>query len=474
MIKLVVGNIMTNVETTEIFAQSVYDALAYKVKGSEHANRYASRKWGRHYEWDGIKSFFDKKNKYFLTGLLGTVVKALRDKGVPVEVVDARQKPPLSPHASDFKLKGIDLYDYQMRVIDDFLAAKRGVARLATGAGKTEIAIALTKHLGLTTLFLTHRINLLTQTARRYMLRCPELKNHIGVLGGGMNEPKRVTIATVQTLFAMIKKNPRLMADFLSQFQFLIVDEAHRSGAKQFYIPASLCKNAYYRLGLTATPFMGGNVEADMFLMGITADVISRVTNGELIERGILAKPLFKFFTVTEPNLSRFHNWRDIYERGIIYNAERNMLVATQTKKLSDMGKKVLVIVRECAHGELLTGMIKDQGVRTLYCDGRHTGDEREGALEALRKGKVDAIVATNIFDEGIDVHDINAIVLAAGTKSAPALFQRTGRAIRKKSEEVGNYAIILDFIDDTHRILKEHSMLRYDMVKNEPGFTIL
>jgi superfamily II DNA or RNA helicase len=465
---------MTHVEVPDSLAQSIYDALAYKVKGSEHAARYASKKWGRHYEWDGIKSFFDKKNKYFLTGLLGVVVKALRDKGIPVEVVDGRQRPLPSPYASDFSLKGIELRDYQERVIDDFLGAKRGVARLATGAGKTEIAIALTKHLGLPTLFLTHRINLLTQTARRYVARCPELKNHIGVLGGGLNEPKRVTIATVQTLFAMIKKHPKPMAEFLSQFQFLVVDEAHRSGAKQFYVPASLCRNAYYRLALTATPFMGGDAESDMYLMGITADVISRVSNGELIERGILAKPLFKFFTVTEPDLSRFHDWRDVYERGIMFNASRNMLVASQTKKLTDMGKKTLVIVRECAHGELLTGLIKEQGVRTLYCDGRHSGSEREGALDALRKDRIDCIVATNIFDEGIDVHDINAIVLAAGTKSAPALFQRTGRAIRKKSEAVGNYAIIIDFIDDTHRILRDHSTLRYEMVKNEPGFTIL
>lgn len=89
-----------------------------------------------------------------------------------------------------------------------------------------------------------------------------------------------------------------------------------------------------------------------------------------------------------------------------------------------------------------------------------------------MADGHIQAIIATNIFDEGIDVKEIDSVVLAAGNKSAPALFQRTGRAIRKKAEE--NYAVIIDFIDRTHKKLLEHSSARYGIVTNEPGFVVL
>ena len=347
------------------------------------------------------------------------------------------------------------------------------MARLATGAGKTEVAIAITKGLRLPTLFLTHRVNLLTQTAKRYASRCPELADQIGILGGGITEPKLVTIATVQTLYSLVKKNPKQMAEFLAQFKFLIIDEAHRSGAKQFYLPSMLCRNAYYRLSLTATPFMSGDDEADMYLMGTTGPIVTTVTNGELIAQGVLARPMFKFFTITEPNLKSFSNWRDIYERGIIYNVQRNTLIAQQAAKLTDMGCRILVICREVAHTAILHELLVEAGVRVEVCNGDKDYHERDKALERMAKGRIDALVCTNIFDEGIDVGEINAVILAAGTKSAPALFQRTGRAIRKKADGE-NYAIVIDFIDETHRILSEHSWQRYNLVRSEAGFTII
>jgi superfamily II DNA or RNA helicase len=109
--------------------------------------------------------------------------------------------------------------------------------------------------------------------------------------------------------------------------------------------------------------------------------------------------------------------------------------------------------------------------VKVRYQDGRHSYAQREKALKWLSKTG-DAIIATNIFDEGVDCRQINAIILAAGTKAAPALFQRTGRAMRKKSDE--NYAIIIDFIDHQHKKLAEHSNRRYNLIKKEKGFTIL
>jgi superfamily II DNA or RNA helicase len=110
--------------------------------------------------------------------------------------------------------------------------------------------------------------------------------------------------------------------------------------------------------------------------------------------------------------------------------------------------------------------------MRAKYLDGDNTQGEREKALKLLSRDKLDCVIATNIFDEGVDVEDIGAVILAGGTKSAPALYQRSGRAMRKKEES--NVAIIIDFFDHHHPKLLEHSERRYELIKGQPGFTII
>lgn len=345
---------------------------------------------------------------------------------------------------------------------------------LGTGAGKTAIAIACTKALNLPTLFLTHRVNLLNQTAQRFTEQFPECQNHIGLIGDGAFQPNHLTIATVQTIQSRYKKDPKNIEKLLEKYKFLIIDEAHRSGSKQFHVPASLCKNAYYRLALTATPFMKGNAEEDMFLRGVAGDVITKVDTDFLIENGYLARPFFKFFSIEadDKELKKLTNWQDIYEMGIVKNKKRNKIICSQTRKLIESQKKVLIVVLNVKHGKLLTQIMKDIGIRVKFMHGSKSYKHREKALQEIAEDKLDVIVATNIFDEGIDVNNINVVILAAGTKSAPGLFQRTGRSMRKKDTD--NYAIVIDFIDKQNEKLFNHSMKRYNMVKNEKGFQIL
>ena len=422
-----------------------------------------------------MKSFYIRPQNVFMAGLLPLVIRWLETNSIEYQVEDKRQKPEnLSTGLVEIHegmLKGITLHDYQVRTIKGFVEAGRGVVQLPTGSGKTEIAIAIVKALNVPTIWLTHRVNLLYQTAKRFVTRYPAVKDQIGVVGNGVFDPKFLTMATVQTIQSMLKNDRPETAAMLRGFQCFVIDEAHWVGSEQFSDPPLYCTNAYYRVGLTATPFMSENRHNHLSLMGITGPVVSRVTNFELIERGILAKPFFKYFTVEEPRLARSANWRTVYEQGIIYNRQRNLLIASQVRQLAEKGKKILVIVRERAHGRLLCDLLEGDGVKAKYQDGENTYVERTKALKWL-SSRGDCIIATNIFDEGIDVSEINVLVLAAGTKAAPAFYQRTGRAMRKKSD--GNYAIVIDFIDRQHHRLLEHSERRYKMAKQEKGFVIL
>jgi len=468
MIRLVVGDIFTRVVGEDWEAQKIlYETLSYKVKGAEHIARK------RGIQWDGIQSYYNTQNFHFLTGFTPRVVAALHAANVQYEIADERNNP--VGRLGDHTLHGTTLRDYQEKTLQDMLEQKRGIVHLATGSGKTEVSAAATKALGVPTIFLTHRVNLMRQSHRRYLSRLPEFADQFGLIGDGVYEPGKITFAMVQTIQRMGKnpKKARQINDELAKYQCLFIDEAHRAGASYFWRAANACHNAHFRFGLTATPFMHDDQEANLMLEGITGPIIAKVTATELIERGYLARPLFKFYYIDEPkSLKRLRNWRDIYEQGIIGNAYRNRVIIDQTKTLIGMGKKALVIVVEKEHGRTLLEMFTDAGVNAQYVDGEDNTGEREEAIAALASGKRDCIICTNIFDEGVDTDCIGAVVLAGGTKSAPALFQRTGRAMRPKEEQ--NYCVIIDFIDRFHHKLEEHSMRRYRLVQQEEGFRII
>jgi superfamily II DNA or RNA helicase len=274
-------------------------------------------------------------------------------------------------------------------------------------------------------------------------------------------------------LSKLCQNNKKEAYKLLSQFNVLFIDEAHRSKATQFQLPAMFCDKAYYRYALTATPFMNNNAEEDMILQGLTGNIIAEVSISDLVNAGLLAQPYFKFIEINEPtNISHLSEWRDVYEQGIIHNKYRNKLICQYAMKLAENNKKVLVIIKEIIHGNILYQTLQNCGCKVAFASGKDDATVRSKILKAITKDKLDIVIATNIFDEGIDVKDISAVIMGAGTKSIPAFFQRTGRAIRKKENE--NNAIIIDFIDKQHGMLHSHSKQRLSIVKNEPAFQII
>lgn len=468
MIRLTITNTYTYLDTDNFQTRKlVWDALSYQVNN----HHVIARRIGNP-KWDGIKSYFEAKEGRFMTGLLPLVFKAMRDVGITPELIDARKRPPIELPPGRIQMHDVELRDYQDPAVRDFFKAGRGILGLATGAGKTECAAAITKLAGMQTLFLTHKVDLLHQTAARFRKRLGS-RADIGIVGDSIFEPREITIATAQTVNALLKNNPGRIMPLLKATQVLIVDEAHRSTAGMFARPILECENAFYRCGLTATGFMSGDPAEDLALMGLFGGIVARVTSLELIERGILARPFFKFHTISHPvEVAKLKEWRAIYERGIVRNDYRNSFIAKQTGKLIEMGRKPLCIVQEKQHGLILQNFMHDLKIRSVFLQGENSYEERSNALDKLVNGKIQAIIATNIFDEGVDCDAISAVMLAAGNKSAPALLQRTGRAIRKKDED--NYAVVVDFLDRQHKKLLEHSMRRYTVVKNEPGFTVL
>lgn len=465
--KLEITNSFCHVHDSSQFTDNViWAALSWEPSSA----RFLRKKFG-HYR-QPPRSHYDRKTKTFLSGLHPIVTAALEARKIPFKV-EINRKAPSVASKSLKPISGINLYDYQKNAAEAFLGANRGILKLSTGAGKTLLAKSITKALNVPTIFFTHRTNLLYQTAKRFEKRLPEYKGKFGIIGGGEFSPNFITFATVQTVARRLKDDPDMKA-LLEMYELVIVDEAHKFSSEQFVKAISACTNAYYRLGLTATPFMRGDKNEEYNLRGSIGDVIYEVTNSDLISRGLLARPYVKYIEMTSDKpLDDLSDYREVYSQGVVNNKIRNVKIVDVVNSLKKKKPKILVVTSDVSHANLLQKMISDSGVKSELCTGATDAKTRQKSLAKLEKGRIDCIVASTIFDEGINIESLGSIVLAAGGKSVPALYQRIGRTMRKKGEEE-NYCIVVDFIDRQHGILLNQSKQRLKIIKGEKEFRIL
>lgn len=258
----------------------------------------------------------------------------------------------------------------------------------------------------------------------------------------------------------------------LECFEFVILEEAHEASGNSYYEILRHCKNAFYRLALTGTPFMRDSQESNMRLMACAGDIGIRVTEKMLIDRGILAKPYFKTveLKIKPPKMHIATQWQAAYRLGIVENEERNKSIVKEALKAKIYGLTTMVLVQHTNHGEKLMKLMRLAGIKADYIRGENDQAERKAALKRLESGEIDVLIGTNILDVGVDVPAVGVIILAGGGKAEIALRQRIGRGLRFK--KVGpNVALVVDFSDHFNKTLKEHALQRQEIIKQTPGF---
>lgn len=450
------------------FPREILDPItSYKVDGYFFA---ASYKKGH---WDGCKRFIkydqSKKQYYFGTGFLQRITQALDNANFPYHLYDERVYEDISP--TYVLLPGVDLragaYSYQAECLDAMLSHGRGILKLGTGGGKTEIGAALIKSIGKRTVWLTHRLNLLHQTRKRLRTRLGE---EIGIIGDGECDIKPITVAMVQTL---AQEYPQVMA-FLKEVEVVIGDEIHHLESDQWYdrfeaIPAK------WRFGLTATPRING---PGLALVAQTGEILMDIPSVNLIERGVLVPPRIWFVRCKEPKLPKKMDWREVYSQGIVNNAGRNKLLRDIATVFRADEKSCITLVKRVGHGEMLSDFFAHSGIKTQFIRGSVSQEQRDEYLEQLKEGRLHHIVAmTEIMAEGADYPWLRAIVNATGSKCGGSIkddelgrqtIQILGRVIRKCPGK--EYADYVDVSDNTHKSLMQASIERVATLEAE-GF---
>lgn len=466
--------------------------LSYEVEGAENM---AAFKMGH---WDGRSSFFERRHQRFPAGFANLVTQQLQKRGYDVQI---KRKPlpiPKGPERPLFDKYGYSQpdYDYQVQVSDKLARHGRLIAQIATGGGKSRIAQIVTARIMRPTLFLTTRSVLMYQMRDHYQAMLKGLttfgkiadasKHTVGVLGDSQWDPRKfINVGMVQTLAARLKEpNPfdplakqqeqtRIREStlrLLEFFELVILEEAHEASGNSYYDILQLCKNAHYRLALTATPFMR-DTESNMRLMAVSGPIGVKVTEKELIDRGILATPKFKYIETEKPEgLFRSTRWPRCYTIGITENKHRNTAIIKEAVRAVGYGLPVMILVQRKDHGKLLEKSLAANGLRTAFIFGDSEQAIRREALQKLATGDIQILVGSTILDVGVDVPAIGMVILAGAGKAEVQLRQRIGRGLRAKKTGA-NVALIVDFLDKGNEYLAQHATQRRVIVEETPGF---
>lgn len=432
--------------------------------------------------WDGYISLL--KNGLIPTGAMRYVVDELEAQGYQCVYsysqlchrVDASEP-------SDDMLDGTILRDYQMDAVRTLLAKGRGIAKMATNAGKTLVAAALIKALGnANAMVLVRSKDLLYQTSSRL---AGYLGRSVGIIGDQQRSDDDVVVATIQTLQSMRKMDETTYGKRAGRQEFerrfygnrvLIIDECHHVGNNRTF-DILMDITGWHRYGMSGTPLDRGQLN-DSKLIACTGPVQVDVSNRQMIENGWSARPYIIVSEVPDRtdgcwagDMSGEMAWDTSYQLAyddfIIHHPERNAFIVEDAKAEFDNGSSILVIVTRIEHGNILADAMLDSGIMATFVNGGSPMDQRMMALDSLNNGP-SCVIATNIFDEGVDVPALDVVILACGGNSHINLLQRIGRGLRCKDGD--NVMRVYDYLDGQNEYLVNHMEERLNVYKQE-GF---
>ena len=356
-------------------------------------------------------------------------------------------------------------YSYQQEILDKLEAERtvRGYTRnlvvAATGTGKTVISALDYKRFRKQNpdkpcrlLFVAHREEILKQSL--YTFRAVLKDANFGELFVGSYKPESIdnlflSIQTFNSQSFIEKTAP----DF---YDYIIVDEFHHAAAPtyqkllNYYHPCIL-------LGLTATPErMDGKSILPYFGNRISAEI--RLP--EAIDRKLLCP--FQYFGVTDTVDLDTLKWsaggyqkselEQIYTfSGAIANRRADHVVSSLLKYVTDMDEvKGLGFCVTVDHAEFMCRYFNEHHIPSMFLTGNSPDEERKTAKQRLVAGEVRFIFVVDIYNEGVDIPEVNTVLFLRPTESLTIFLQQLGRGLRLAEDK--DCLTVLDFIGHANR----------------------
>lgn len=350
-----------------------------------------------------------------------------KETGVRFVVQDNRKSPEFHksfPAAIEAKLR-----PYQKDCVGVMEKASNcgGIVRSATGTGKTYQAGAYFSILKGNGCFVVDELTLLEQAVRELQ---KTLGEPIGVIGDQVFDPKRITVATIQTLHR--HRKDLKFTRWSSRLAVVIVDEVHVAlNRRNVDVINDIQPLAVF--GLTATLELK---KADVRLRAIalTGPPIFEYDLKTGVEQGFLSQGAICRVQVKAEGL--FPSYHDEYKHLISHNKRRNDCVEALCREGLKRGKRVIVLVERLAHLRILSQRLEDLP-HAVLC-GAIPKMERFNAKTSMDAGEMSLILATRVFSKGVDIRTVDVIIDATAGKSHNSAVQRYGRGVRMAKGKAG------------------------------------
>ena len=339
---------------------------------------------------------------------------------------------------------------------------ERALLISATGTGKTYASAFAMRELGFKrVLFLVHRGQLARQTKKSYE-KVLDKSVSMGLLGAGYREyDADYVFATVQTLNReehLLKYNPE-------EFECIILDEAHHSSANSYQKVMNYFKPKLW-LGMTATPDKRDDDIEGRNIYGIFNHQIAyEIRLQQAMEENFLCP--FHYFGISDVSFvdEKQIKAKKITERdfNLLTGDERVRHIIKQANYYGYSGERVkgLIFCSRIDESVELSNkfnqMINPETgnlYRTISLNGDASEEERQNAFERLAMNEeeaneqmqpLDYIFSVEILNEGVDIVEVNQVVMLRPTESPIVFIQQLGRGLRKADGK--EYVVVLDFI---------------------------
>jgi superfamily II DNA or RNA helicase len=454
--------------------------LSYKPAGIEYSPAV------RRGFYDGRTRLLSS-NLSFPIGLVNRVVKFFKDFNIDIKVIDNNKYTESSEIDISDKLKKLNIIprDYQIAACNAAINKKTGIIRVCTGGGKTLIAALIIAKVGKGKKSIVYVVgkSLLWQFKELFDKIFP---GQVGVIGDGICEIKQINICSIWSIglaYGLKEKIEELediqekkmaesyyrdMRDLVSNSNVSIMDECHVGSAMTFQ-KISKQMLSEYKIGMSATPARQDNT--NLLIESCFGSIIINVSASELIAKNYLVQPTIKFISIPKIRYPKEMTYKKIYSDYIVNNEVRNNLIIKGALSLIEQDFSTVILFKELAHGKIIYDKLNEKKIDFDLLSGKDSSEDRKTALDRITSGKSKLIVASSIFNVGIDNKKLSGLINAAGGKSKISTLQKIGRILRGNVGK--DMAAVIDFYDQA-RYLKDHSIVRKETYQQESGFKVI
>jgi len=318
----------------------------------------------------------------------------------------------------------------------------RAILVSATGTGKTYAsAFAVKDFKPKRFLFLVHREQIAKQSIAAYKNIFKDHEN-FGLLSGNSKQgDKNYLFATIQTM----SKDDVYTEYSKDHFDYIIIDEVHKAGALSYQKIFQYFEPKFW-LGMTASPERtdGFNIY-DLFDNNIAHEIRLQ----EALEEDLLCP--FHYFGITDVEFDTGEINDDFSDFNLLASDERVEYLLEKSRFYGYSGDRIkaLVFCSRKKEAQLLAEEFTKRDHPSIVLTGDDSQEKRLEAIDRLTNDdnpdKLEYIFTVDIFNEGVDIPEINQVLLVRPTESPIIFIQQLGRGLRKyKNKE---FVVILDFI---------------------------